>query len=283
MLGGIQLNRRNPLPIRLSCRLEILPGHTVSERLNRAARYGFDAVSLPGRHLDEFLEPLAACRRDYPVPLAALSLGFDGSMLSPRATERKRCCESVVRLFDLCVELGIPALNMPPALIQDNPERIRSPGEFSSVQERLDALLLEQLPEIGEAARERNVLLLLEPVNRSESEYLNRVAHAAELCRRLAHPNIGVTADFYHMRMEESDIPRALRAAGKYLKLVHVAEAAGRAEPGSGSFDFLPGFATLKRLKYRGFVEVECRTLSGPPETALPASVRHLRDIWSKA
>jgi len=45
----------------------------------------------------------------------------------------------------------------------------------------LTAMLLEQLPELGNEARKRNVQLLLEPVNRSESEYLNRVGHAADL------------------------------------------------------------------------------------------------------
>jgi sugar phosphate isomerase/epimerase len=270
-------------PIRLSCRLEVLPGDTVRERLNLAAVYGFDAVSVPGRYLDEFREPLLACKGNSPLPLAALSLGFEGSLLSPHAAERTRCRESLLRLFDLCAELDIPAFNMPPVLIQDNPERISAADGFSSVQERLDAMLLGQLPELGDEARKRGVQLLLEPVNRSESEYLNRVGHAADLCRRLAHPNIGLTADFYHMHTEEADIPRALREAGPHLKLVHVAEAVARTEPGSGSMDFRPGFAALKQMGYGGFLEVECRTLSGPPDEVLPAAVGYLRSIWDEA
>jgi sugar phosphate isomerase/epimerase len=269
-------------PIRLSCRLEVLPGDTVRQRLNHAARYGFDAVSVPGRFLGDFRAPLLACKDDRPLPLAALSLGFEGSLLSPHAAVRRQCRESLLGLFDLCAELAIPALNMPPVLMQDNPERIRSPGRFSSVQERLDAMLLEQLPELGNEARKRNVQLLLEPVNRSESEYLNRVGHAADLCRRLAHPNVGLTADFYHMQIEESDIPGALSGAGPYLKLVHVAEAVTRTEPGSGPMDFRPGFAALKRMGYRGFIELECRTLSGPPDEALPATVGYLQNIWTQ-
>lgn len=270
-------------PIRLSCRLEVLPGDTVRERLNHAAVHGFDAVSVPGRYLDEFREPLLACRGDCPLPLAALSLGFEGSLLSPHTSERKRCRESLLRLFDLCAELDIPVFNMPPVLVQDNPERISSVDGFSSVQERLDAMLLEQLPELGDEARKRGVQLLLEPVNRSESEYLNRVGHAADLCRWLTHPNIALTADFYHMHTEESDIPRALREAGPHLKLVHVAEAVTRTEPGSGSMNFHPGFAALKQMGYRGFLEVECRILSGPPDEVLPAAVGYLRSIWNEA
>ncbi len=283
MLVRNESDTQKPPPIRLSCRLEVLPGDTVRERLNRAARYGFDAVSVPGRYLDEFRAPLLECKTDRALPLAALSLGFKGSLLSALAAERKRCRESLLELFDLCEQLAIPALNMPPVLTQDNPQQITEPGSYPSVQERLDAMLLEQLPELGDEAGKRGVQLLLEPVNRSESEYLNQVGHAADLCRRLAHPNIALTADFYHMHTEESDIPRALHEAGPHLKLVHVAEAVSRTEPAPGPLDFRPGFAALKRTGYCGFVEVECRTLSGPPDKVLPATVGYLRTIWDES
>lgn len=272
-----------PTPIRLSCRFELLPGDTVPERLRQAVRYGFDAVSVPGRHLNDIREPLVACRHDYPLPLAALSLGFKGSLLSPGAAARRQCHESLLDLFGLCEALGIHMLNMPPVLLQDNPERIRTADGFPSVRDRLDAMLLEQLPELGDEAGKRGVELLLEPVNRSESDYLHRVGHAADLCRRVAHPNIGLTADFYHMHAEESDIPQALDSAAEHLKLVHVAEAITRTEPGFGTTEFGPGFGALKGMGYGGFVELECRTLSGPPDRALPAAVRYLRDTWERA
>ncbi len=270
-------------PLRLSCRLELLPGDTVRERIERAARYGFDAISAPGRYLDDFLAPLVACKNDAPLPIASLSLGFKGSLLSPRAAARQQCRESLIDLFDVCESLGIPALNMPPVLVQDNPQRISVPDRFPSVRERLDAMLLEQLPELGDQAQKRGVTLLLEPVNRSESDYLHQIGHAAALCSRIGHPSIGLTADFYHMHTEESDVSEALRSAGPYLKLVHLAEPVGRTEPGSGSTDFRPGFATLKEMDYNGFAELECRALSGPPDDTLPATVQFLRDTWQRA
>ncbi len=278
-----QSDTQRPTSIRLSCRLELLPGDTVRERLRQAARYGFDAVSVPGRHLDDYREPLAACRNDRPLPLASLSLGFKGSLLSPDAALRRQCRESLLELFGVCEALSIPVLNMPPVLLQDNPERICTAGRFPSVRERLDAMLLDQLPELGDEARKHGVQLLLEPVSRSESDYLHQVGHAADLCRRVTHPNIGLTADFYHMHAEEPDIPQAIHSAGKHLKLVHVAEAITRMEPGSGSTDFRPGFAALNGMGYSGFVELECRVLSGPPDRALPAAVRFLRDAWESA
>ncbi len=40
----------------LTCRLEVLPGERVIERLTYAHAFGFDCVSVPGRYLDSYLD-----------------------------------------------------------------------------------------------------------------------------------------------------------------------------------------------------------------------------------
>ena len=171
---------------------------------------------------------------------------------------------------------------MPPVLIQDNTERMSDPGSFGSLEEVQDALLLEQLPEIGDEAKARDVTLLLEPVNRFESNYLNSVIHAARLCKTLDHDHIALTCDFFHMQIEELSVEQSITEAGKWVKLVHIAENT-RVEPGPGSMDFTPGFRALKRIGYRGVLELECRTLSGVPDEVLPRSVDYIRNLWNDA
>ncbi len=266
----------------ITCRLEVLPGERVRDRLEAARRYGFDGVALPGRYLDRYREELRACVRDSPVPLDALSLGFTGSLVSPDSAVRRGCRDSLFRLFDLCAELGVGKFNMPPALIQDNPIRLTGPGPYPDVTAAQDALLLEQLPALAREAAARGVLLLLEPVNRYESDYLNRLEHAARLCREIDHPHLGCTADFFHMQLEELNPAEAIRSAGSGLRHVHVAENT-RVEPGPGTLDFRPGFQALREIGYTGTLEVECRSLSGPPEEVLPRSVAYLRGLWLEA
>ncbi len=232
--------------------------------------------------MERWLTQLRECRADSPVTLAGISLGFKGSLLSPHELVRRQCRESLIRLLDLAAELSAGWINVPPCLIQDNPERITDAGEFGSLAERLDVLLLEQLPTLGDAARERGVLLLIEPVNRYESEYLNSIDHAARLCAQLNHPAIGCTADFFHMQLEELDPAAALKHAGPQVRHVHVAENT-RVEPGPGTLDFRPGFRGLKQLEYAGWIELECRKLSGPADEVLPRSADYLRTTWTEA
>jgi len=267
---------------RLSCRLEVLPGDRVLDKLTNAAAFGFDAVSLPGRFLNDYLDELRRCLSDSPLPLASMSLGFSGSLLSPDEEVRKRCRDSFLRLFDICAELAVGCVNVPPVLIEDNPSRITEPGAYGSVTEAQDALLIEQLPALADEARARGLIFLLEPVNRYESEYLTTVPHAARLCETLNHDHIGVTCDFFHMQIEELSIPESLAKADRWIKHVHVAENT-RVEAGPGSLDFTPGFHTLKEIGYNRIIELEPRSLSGPAEEVLPKSGEYLRSLWKQA
>jgi sugar phosphate isomerase/epimerase len=280
----------SPSTPKVSCRLELLPGDGVRAQLEAAAQMGFNGVALPGRFLDRWLKPLRECLANSPVEMAGISLGFSGSLLSPRESVRRECRESMTRLLDLCVELKVGWINFPPCLIQDNPERITEAGNHGSLAGRLDTLLLEQLPALGDAADARGVLLLIEPVNRYESDYLNSIEHAARLCAQLNHPAIGCTADFFHMQMEELNTAKAINAAGLFgkqkqhlpIRHVHVAENT-RVEPGPGSLDFEPGFRALKTLGYGGWLEIEARRLSGPANEVLPKSADYLRKTWRTA
>jgi len=267
---------------KISCRLEVLPGRRVIDKLTNAKEFGFDAVSLPGRFLNSYLDELRDCRSDSPLPLASMSLGFSGSLLSPHESIRKRCRDSLLRLFDICAELSVNCFNAPPVLIQDNPARITDAGAYGSVTEAQDALLIEQLPALADQAQKRGLIFLLEPVNRYESEYLNTVPHAAKLCETVNHDYIGITCDFFHMQLEELSIPQSISKAGKWIKHVHIAENT-RVEPGPGSLNFTPGFRVLKKIGYNRIIEIEPRTLSGPAEKVLPKSVDYLRKLWKQA
>ena len=268
--------------MRLSCRLEVLPGKSVVEQVANARRYGFDGVGLPGRHLKHYLEELEAALPDLPIPPMSLSLGFQGSLLHPEERERRRCRDSLRSLMDVCARIGVSLLNAPPALIQDHPILIAEAGGFSSVEARQDALLLEQLGGLGGEAKARGMLFLLEPVNHFESDYLNSVEHGSRLCERVGSEAVGMTIDAYHMQMEEKSYERAILHAGRHVRHVHVAENT-RAEPGSGLLDFAAVFRGLKGIRYQGWIEVECRKLSGPGEEVLPRSVQYLRETWSQA
>lgn len=268
--------------MKLSCRLEVLPGQTVLEQVTHARDYGFDGIGLPGRFLTTYREELEQVVDDLPLPLTSLSLGFESSLLHPKPGERRRCFESLRGLLDVCAGWGVKKLNVPPVLLQDNPVRITSRERYASLDERLDALLLDELGAVVDEAEARDLVLLLEPVNRFESEYLHSVEHAARLSARMGRASLGVTIDTYHMQLEELKPAEAIVRAGRQIQHVHVAENT-RVEPGVGSLDFASVFGALRSIGYDDWIELECRSLSGIPEEVLPRSVSFLRRLWQQS
>lgn len=261
---------------RLTLRLEVIPGPSVVDRVALAARCGFDGIAFPGRLRERFGEEVLRDLDRLALPVRSVSLGFEGSLCSPDPDSRRRCRESLVDLFDFTAAIGARSVNLPPVLTLDNP--VRFPAGSDDEQDRL---LIDQLPALGDEAAERGIELLIEPVNRFETEYLVTVGQAARICDAVDHPAIGLTPDFFHMQMEELDTAAALKGAAKWIRHVHVAENT-RVEPGPGQLDFGPGFRALRESGYEGLVEVECRTLTGPAEEVLPKSADYLRRIWAQ-
>ena len=234
-------------------RLEVLPGKSLLEKFSNAAKYGFTAVELPGRHLVDYYYELVACKEKLPLPVCSISLGFEGSLLSTDEKIREKCRDDIKRLLDLCAKLGAVGLVMPPVLFMDKCER------FSGRDG--DTVILEQLPMLAEYARKRAVHLMLEPVNREETDYLTKLEHAVQLCEQVNNPGLAITADLFHMNKEEMDMTTALRRCGKWLKLFHISEIPDRTEPAPGGLNFKAAFKVLREIGYKGY------TVSGMQRT----------------
>ena len=262
---------------RLTIRLEVVPGNTVVQRVDFAARCGFDGIAFPGRLKDRFGQATLESLSDLALPVKTVSLGFHGSLCSSSEHVRQRCRDSLLSLFDFCAALGAGSVNMPPILNADNLQRF--PADAIDQQ---DKLLIDQLPALGDEAARRGIELLIEPVNRFETDYLKTLRHAVRICESVDHRAIGLTPDFFHMQMEELDTAASLREAAKWIRHLHVAENT-RVEPGPGQLDLRPGFRVLREAGYQGLVEVECRSLSGPAEVVLPKSAAYLRNEWAEA
>ena len=263
-------------PWQLAIRLEVLDGKDLVDKFRKAKHYGFDAVELPGRQFSQFQQELLTVKTSLALPISSISLGFRGSLLAPDADVRKQCRQDIGELLGLCSELGAAGLVMPPALYQDNGPWAHNTDSDPDSRAYYDKLLTEELAKVAVYAEKTQSLLFLEPVNQSETGYMNSIAHAAALCERIGHANIGIAADYFHMHLEEPDPLESLREANKWIRHVHIADNT-RMEPGCGNLDFEGFFRTLYEIGYQGYIVVECRSLSGQANEVLGSCVSYLR------
>ncbi|MEM2936505.1 MAG: sugar phosphate isomerase/epimerase, partial [Candidatus Bathyarchaeia archaeon] len=89
--------------------------------------------------------------------------------------------------------------------------------------------------------------------------------------------HVKIMADFFHMSIEEADIPASIKKAADYIVHVHLADS-NRLLPGHGHTDFKRGFAALKKIGYRNFMALECG-IPGDPEIELPKCVKYLKQL----
>jgi sugar phosphate isomerase/epimerase len=116
----------------------------------------------------------------------------------------------------------------------------------------------------GEYAASLGVDVALEPWNRYETYFLNRLEQAVALWQETGLANGGVMGDTFHMNIEEASMVGALRSAGKLLSHVHLADS-NRAVAGRGHTDFRPILEALAEIGYDGYLSFEVMAPSGDP------------------
>jgi D-psicose/D-tagatose/L-ribulose 3-epimerase len=127
-----------------------------------------------------------------------------------------------------------------------------APGERQAIL----ALLAQNLRPVLTDARQANVKLALEPINRFETSLFNTVDQALALIELVNDPVLGLLLDTFHMNIEERDIPAAIHAAGSHLVHFHAC-GNDRGAPGDGSIPWPGIVAALDDVRYSGSLVIE--------------------------
>lgn len=114
----------------------------------------------------------------------------------------------------------------------------------------------ELLSQMGPIAEKYDVIVVIEPLRKGESNLINRVDEGLELVQEVNHPNIQILGDIFHM-MREDEEPESFIEARKLLKHTHIAELENRTAPGLAGDDLSPYLQALKQANYKGGISVE--------------------------
>lgn len=119
--------------------------------------------------------------------------------------------------------------------------------------------VVKHLKTLGKYAEKRGLTIAIEPLNRFETDFINTVDQVLALIADVGSPAMGVHLDTFHMNIEEKNLGKAIRKAGKQLKHFHAC-GSDRGTPGGDHTDWAGITAALKAVRYNGDVVIESFT-----------------------
>ena len=123
--------------------------------------------------------------------------------------------------------------------------------------------------------------ILLESLNRTETNYINSISHAAALVERSGRANLGLVLDIYHFLREGEDPGILSGELLEKVRYVHIAEPVKRGFPAPGQTDvFAEVLKRLDEFGYKGDISIEAMTNAF--DTDAEAGLKALRALYGK-
>lgn len=160
---------------------------------------------------------------------------------------------------------GIPCI----VLGSGGPRRL--PDGYDVTRAKTDFIRL--CKKLALVAARYEVMIALESLQSSETNFLNTVKSAAEIVRAVNHPNFRLNADIFHM-MRENESPQSIIDAADLLGHCEIAEKQTRSMPGVMGDDFKPYFRALRKANYKGYIFIEANSTN--PANDIPLSFKYL-------
>lgn len=225
-------------------------GEDVKTSIERVSKFGYDAIELVGEPDDYDVNEVNSLCKENGVVVSSICSIYDKKrdLVSPDPKKRKDAVNYVKQVADFSSEVSAPVMIVAPTAC------MKIKGWKNPEEEWKWAV--ESIRKGGEYANSIGVKLCIEAWNRYETYFVNRIEQCLKLMKAVDLPNVGVMGDTFHMNIDESSIPDALRLAGKDLIHVHIADS-NRAAPGKGHTDFLAILKALQDIEYTSYLTFE--------------------------
>jgi D-psicose/D-tagatose/L-ribulose 3-epimerase len=233
---------------------------------NQIAKWGFDGVEVPIHPYNENIYKAFRARMD-DLGLGATAttvMPMEANPISEDPSVRAAGIQHLKRALEMCAILKCDVLAGPMySPVGRIVGRARNDSEWGWAAEALAAA--------GQTAEAVGVDMAVEALNRFETYFLNTLADACALAKKVGHPRVKVMIDSFHANIEEKDLFKAYKSCGKLLAHCHVSEN-DRGVPGTGHVDWKTYFSAIKTIKYDRWFVIESFS-STVPEIASAASI----------
>lgn len=241
--------------------------------VRRLAKYGYDSIEIGGEPDKYDTKDVRRMLAEHGVRCyGSISLMFAGLDLI-QADEQGR--ENTIAYLKKCITMVSELDGELMSIVPSEVGKVNAQAE----PETEWRWAVEGLREVNDHAKKVGVRIAVEPLNRFETNFLNRHDQALALAEEVGD-NCGVCLDAFHMNIEEADFRQALHDTGDRLFDFHVADN-NRMACGQGALNWRDIVGTLKEIGYDGALTTEFvapidRTPANPYKNATAAAEKEL-------
>lgn len=245
------------------------------EIIRKVKEFGYDGVELAIRNPEDVEKDLVfGLLEKYNLSVPAIGTGQayteEGlSLTSKNKQIREKAIKRIKQHIKFAKDFGSYVII---GLIRGRCENIK--------REKALNYLKNSLLEILNFAENNNVKILLEPINRYETNMLNTCEEVKYFLQELKSKNIGILFDTFHSNIEEVSIEMSIEKFKNYIWHTHFADS-NRHSPGMGHLDFFKIINKLKEIKYNGFISLEVVPYPNP-EYSARYGIEYLKNLLKK-
>jgi sugar phosphate isomerase/epimerase len=234
----------------------------IESSIAKAAKLGYEGIELAVSCASDVQgTKLSRWLAQYNMEVSAVSTGLVYAEKGISLLETPdTAVPAFIELIDIAADFGK----------QVNIGRSRGFKKNLSLLEAADALKKILAPVADHAVR-KGVKLLLEPINRYETDWIHSVDEGAAVLDRINEDYLSLMPDVFHMNIEDRSFVDSFVTHKKYIHYIHLADSNRRA-PGWGHLNFNDLFSILRDIEYTGWVSVEILPFPSPDEAAKQAA-----------
>lgn len=193
---------------------------------------------------------------------------------TPDESTRRKTVAYLNELIDFCGDLGGSVM------VFGSPKQRNTVGCTIGQAKEYFA---EGLISVADHAQKRSVRILVEPLDKSQTDVVNTMDEGMEILKRINHPAIELMFDFHNTPDETEAFDVLVKKFYEHIFHVHVQEMDGKyLGAGTAAEDYVKTFQVLKDMGYSRWVSLEVFDFSPGGRKIAEESMKTLRLIESK-
>ena len=228
----------------------VYSGEDYLTQVKRLNKFGYDGIELVGEPSWYNFNEVNKLNEEYNIKVNSICSIFtnERDLINPEKSMRIKAIDYCKEIVDMGAEINSTTMIVAPSPV----------GKIESLKSEEEEMkyAIESIQQVGEYAQKAGISISIEPWNRYETYFINRLEQAERILDALDLTNAGIHGDTFHMSIEEVDIANAYKKIGSKLNHCHIADS-NRAAPGTGHTDFKPILQALKDINFSNYITME--------------------------